>query len=64
MYSVPAAVFCLSHIRLSYDEWACTVQLIVDVREAYLRKLAFLGNREHIVTANYNSFLFLSLGAT
>ena len=36
---------------------------IVDVRVAYIRKLAFLGDRDHIVTANYkNSILFLSTG--
>ena len=28
---------------------------IVDVRVAYIRKLAFLGDRDHIVTANYNT---------
>ena len=29
--------------------------LIVDVRVAYIRKLAFLADRDHIVTANYNT---------
>ena len=28
---------------------------IVDVRVAYIRKLAFLGDRDHIVTANDNT---------
>ena len=28
---------------------------IVDVRVAYIRKLAFLGDRENIVIANYNT---------
>ena len=28
---------------------------IVDVRAAYIRKLAFLGDKDHIVTANYKT---------
>ena len=28
--------------------------LIVDVRVAYIKKLAFLGDRDHLVTANFN----------
>ena len=31
--------------------------LIVDVRVAYIRKLAILGNRDHLVTANYSPVL-------
>ena len=30
---------------------------IVDVRVAYIRKLAILGDRDHIVTANYSPVL-------
>ena len=29
--------------------------LLVDVGVAYIRKLAFLGDGDHIVTANYNT---------
>ena len=29
--------------------------VIVDVIVAYIRKLAFLSNRKHMVTANYNT---------
>ena len=31
------------------------IMIIVDVRVAYIRKLAILGDRDHIVTANYNT---------
>ena len=33
------------------------ISAIVDVRVAYIRKLAILGDRNHIVTANYSPVL-------
>ena len=36
----------------------------MDVSVAYIRKLAFLGNREHMVTANYNTVFCSYLSGT
>ena len=41
--------------NLSMPSCNCTV--IVDVRVAYIRKLAILGDRDHLVTANYSPVL-------
>ena len=41
--------------RHSFDAKVKHVKQIVDVRVTYIRKLAILGNREALVTANYSS---------
>ena len=40
--------------KYEYDD----TSTIVDVRVAYIRKLAILGDRDHIVTANYSPVLY------
>ena len=57
-------VWCsVPHLELLLFLVCDYVQTIVDVRVAHIRKLAFQANRQHIVTANYNTvFCFYLFG--
>ena len=56
-YLSPASQANSNFTLITQDLYACYAPVIVDVRVAYIRKLAILGDRDHLVTANYSPVL-------